>query len=264
MRPDNAHATIATVAARSIDEKHHVESSRLMTRSESAVQGNWLLAIDASTEQASLALFNGAELAELSWPAGRNQTSAVLAEIDHLCDLAGCGIRDVSCIAVATGPGMFNGLRVGLSIAKGLSLASGAALIGVPTLAIAAYPFALAGKPIFAVAAAGRNRLLWGRFDLSRDGRSVSPIGGSVNGVLDELIATLSTLERGAIVTGEINAEQAGRLSGIPNVEVAPAPSHLRRAGSLAAIAWARWLTGDVDDAETLEPAYLLHAMTPI
>jgi tRNA threonylcarbamoyladenosine biosynthesis protein TsaB len=43
-------------------------------------------------------------------------------------------LRDVEGLAVSLGPGSFTGLRVGLSFAKGVALANGARMSGVPTL----------------------------------------------------------------------------------------------------------------------------------
>jgi tRNA threonylcarbamoyladenosine biosynthesis protein TsaB len=221
----------------------------------------WLLAIDASTEQASLALFDGEATAELSWPAGRNQTTTMLAEIARLAELAGCDPRaDLGCVAVATGPGMFNGLRVGVSIAKGLALASDLDLVGVPTLAIAAQPFAIAAFPVVAVAAAGRKRLLWQRFQAS----DLTPETRPTNGVFAEFLADLNAADPGAIVTGELTPEQWAAVRDVPGVAAAAPPTHLRRAGSLAAIGWRRWKRGETDDPVTLEPTYLHAAATPV
>jgi len=220
----------------------------------------WLLAIDASTEQASLALFNGVATAEIGWPAGRSHTTTLLTEIVRLAALAGCNIRsDLGCVAVAAGPGMFNGLRVGMSVAKGFVLANGVALIGVPTLAIAAHPFTGSGRPVVAVAAAGRKRVLWQRFDTN----SFLPSNAPINSVFDELCAFLGALETPAILTGELSVVQWAALTDYSNVISAPAPAHLRRAGSLAAIGWERWRRGEIDDPIALEPVYL-HANATI
>jgi tRNA threonylcarbamoyladenosine biosynthesis protein TsaB len=214
-----------------------------------AAPRRWLLAIDASTEHASLALFDGAALAVLSWPAGRNQTSDFLSEIARLGELAGCDPRtDVGCVAVATGPGMFNGLRVAMSIAKGYALASGAALVGVPTLRIAAEPFS--GR-VVVIAAAGRSRLLWQTFV------GGEPIGEAVNGQFGQLLDELGALDEIAAVTGEMSADQWLAVGKVPLATIAPPPTHLRRAGALAAIGWRRWQAGDTDEPAALEPIYL-------
>jgi tRNA threonylcarbamoyladenosine biosynthesis protein TsaB len=216
----------------------------------------WLLAIDASTEQASLALFDGVQTAESTWPAGRNQTSAILGEIAHLGELAGCNVREeLGCVAVATGPGMFNGLRVAMSIAKGFALASGAALIGAPTLQIAAEPFS---GPVVAVAAAGRARLLWQSF---RDGQ---PTSEAVNGQFVQLLAELTSMVEPTAVTGELSSEQWRALAGLAQLRLAMPPAHTRRAGALAAIAWRHWQAGDVDEPAALEPIYLHANPAPV
>src|SRR4051812_20321526 len=138
------------------------EGGRVM--SAVAASQPWLLAIDTSTEQAGIALTDGSRTAETSWWAGRDQTVTVLAQIDRLVDLVGINPGEIAAIAVATGPGMFNGLRVGMSIAKGWHLGSGAVLIGVSTFDITTEPYSGLGLPVIATIAAGRGRLVW-RFD---------------------------------------------------------------------------------------------------
>jgi tRNA threonylcarbamoyladenosine biosynthesis protein TsaB len=245
----------------SADSHRTVQDNAFMTSFPTSLSRHWLLAIDASTEQASLALFDGEATAELSWPAGRNQTTAMLAEIARLAHLAGCDPHaNLGCVAIATGPGMFNGLRVGMSVAKGLALASDLDLIGVPTLAIAAHPFAVNARPVVAAAAAGRKRLLWQRFQAA----DLTPDSPPTNGVFSEFLADLNAGEPGAIVTGELTTVQWTALRDISSVTAAPAPAHLRRAGALAAIGWERWKRGEIDDPVTLEPTYLHAATTPV
>src|SRR5215210_4830202 len=104
--------------------------------------GSVLLAFDSSTEQAGVALFDGVRRAEVAWDAGRTQTTSLLGQVHHLLGLLSLTVGDLGAIAVATGPGTFNGLRVGVSLAKGLAIALEIPILGVPTLAAGALPFA--------------------------------------------------------------------------------------------------------------------------
>ena len=209
---------------------------------------DWLLAIDTSTEQAGIALTDGTRTAETSWWAGRDQTVSVLPQIDRLIDLAGIKPGAVAAVAVATGPGMFNGLRVGMSIAKGWRLGSDADLIGVSTLAIAAEPCRGLGLPVIAVVAAGRGRLVWWI-----EGGDAPP----VNGTVQELAEVCRELRSGGIVTGDLTTDQVDIVSGVPGVLVPPPPARLRRPGVLAALGWRRFAANDTDDPVALAPVYV-------
>ncbi len=215
----------------------------------------WLLAIDSSTEQAGVALFNGETIAEISWAAGRSQTTSLLGEIDHLLRLHRIGLSDVGVIAVATGPGAFSALRVGVATAKGLVLARNLPIIGLPTLDASAAPFSRQGIPVVAVVAAGRGRLVWGTY---RDvGDAWRQTGHLTNGTPAELRAICAAESGGVIVTGELTSEFAAELAGVPGAIVPPRSRLLRRPGVLAELAWARWLTEDIDDPATVEPVYI-------
>lgn len=214
----------------------------------------WLLAIDTSSEQAGLALSNGTRTSELIWHAGREQTVTTLAEIDHLFSLLQISFEQVGAIAVATGPGMFNGLRVGLSIAKGLHLAHGTPLIGVSTLLAAAAPFRTLAETVVAVAAAGRGRLVWQRYPGEDQ---------PVNSALSDLADALRGLPVGTLVVGELTEEQAEVLRGLGSLAVPDASVRGRRPGALAGLGLVRWRSGQLDDPVALAPTYIHTAGAP-
>ncbi len=217
-----------------------------------------LLAIDTSTLQAGLAVYGeDGPLAELTWPAGRAQTAALLDAIDRLLALAGLRATDLGAVAVATGPGSFNGLRVGLSTAKGLAFARGLPLIGIPTLDATAYPHIGAGRPVRAVLAAGRGRLVSALYRWQGDS---PPYGlrraGEYENTSPEGLAAL--IVEPTILCGELDGATARTLATLAPVARIAAPAlRPRRPGSLAELARERARRGDYDDPALLEPVYL-------
>src|SRR5690554_5632652 len=129
---------------------------RFVTRSANRLIGT--LAIDTSTEQAGIALSTAQGALVHSWPASRAQTTTVLPEINRLVQEAGMSPDEIVGLVVATGPGTFTGLRVGLAIAKGIVAARQVPLVGIPTLDIvfAQHP----DEEIIVVLPAGRGRVV--------------------------------------------------------------------------------------------------------
>ena len=89
-----------------------------------------ILAFDTATERATSALVDDGEV--LGERVSR--TATLLADVDALVRQAGAHPRDLSGLAVGTGPGSFTGIRIGLAVARGLALALGVPAAGVSTL----------------------------------------------------------------------------------------------------------------------------------
>lgn len=215
-----------------------------------------LLAIDTSTDLAGVALYDGTGLlAETTWHAGRSQTTTLLPEITRLLELSKLQPTELGALAVATGPGSFNGLRVGLSTAKGLSFALGVPLLGIPTLDAVAHPYGAQAAPVRALIAAGRSRYVsavygWPHGTLQR-------LGEYSNTTL-ELLATLVTTP--TLLCGEFPLEEREHWQTLAPAALFPAASPAPRVVALAELAWQRWHRGESDDPATLEP-YYLHAV---
>jgi tRNA threonylcarbamoyladenosine biosynthesis protein TsaB len=99
-----------------------------------------VVAIDTATRAGGVALAEQAPskevvfLAERPHDEDRRHAETLQVAIDECLEAAGVDLMEVDGFAVSIGPGSFTGLRVGLATAKGLALATGAWLIGVPTL----------------------------------------------------------------------------------------------------------------------------------
>ncbi len=93
-----------------------------------------LLAIDTAAPRLQLALLDGEAADTLVEDMAQGQAERIFPAIGELLGRNRLGYADLGRIAVTTGPGSFTGLRIGLSAARGLGLALGVPVIGVPSL----------------------------------------------------------------------------------------------------------------------------------
>ena len=95
-----------------------------------------ILAIDGASTDLSIALADpdGEAIVDDSWTSAQRQSAELLPRALDLLASAGRSLDEVTALAVGTGPGSFTGLRVALSLAKGLAFALDRPIVGVPSL----------------------------------------------------------------------------------------------------------------------------------
>jgi tRNA threonylcarbamoyl adenosine modification protein YeaZ len=194
-----------------------------------------IIALESASSDPSLALASpdGSAFAIDGWAGDGRQASELLPHLLALLARAGRGLREATALAVGIGPGSFTGLRVSMSLAKGIALALGVPLSGVPSLAawLAAEPAASA-----AVTRAGAQDA----FLLVRGEAEPRVVAG----------AELPALLAGSIVVAPSELASAFGLGSARSPQSA--------AAAVAALAAAR-LTADPrgDELDQLEPWYL-------
>ncbi|MGC9055064.1 MAG: tRNA (adenosine(37)-N6)-threonylcarbamoyltransferase complex dimerization subunit type 1 TsaB, partial [Candidatus Hydrogenedens sp.] len=93
------------------------------------------MSADTSTDVNTVAILSDNELlGEISINAGKRHSERLVSLIDTLLTEVQISIDDIHLLAISIGPGSFTGLRVGLSTWKGIALAKGLPLVGVPSL----------------------------------------------------------------------------------------------------------------------------------
>jgi tRNA threonylcarbamoyladenosine biosynthesis protein TsaB len=193
-----------------------------------------IVAIDAASSDLSLSLASpdGTVIGHEAWTSPQRQSAELLPRLLDLLASHERGVRDVSALAIGTGPGSFTGLRVSMALAKGLAHALGRPLYGFPSLAawLDAEPDTLA-----AVARAGAREA----YLLPRGG------AGPVVVEREELAARL----------GGVRVVAPAELVATFGLDGAARP---RGAVAMAPVAAARLAVGDPgDELATLEPIYL-------
>jgi tRNA threonylcarbamoyl adenosine modification protein YeaZ len=102
-----------------------------------------VLAIDTALEACSAAVLDTEHAriaAHESLPMVRGHAEALIPLIARVMERARLTFSEIDRIAVTTGPGSFTGLRVGISAARGIALATGKPAVGMSTLATFAAP----------------------------------------------------------------------------------------------------------------------------
>ena len=213
------------------------------------------LAIDTSTETASLAIIQESQLlAELTWSCQQNHSVELMPNIDRLLDLTGSSLKSLSGVIVARGPGSFNGLRVGVSTAKGLAFSLGVPLVGINTLEAAAYQYAEVGFPVCPIFNAGRGEIAAAIYQ--KRGNKWQQIIAEHITKTDKLCSqtTGKTIFCGEVTPAILEQikDKLGQKAIIPTMV-----SRLRRACFLAELGLKRLKAGDYDQPATLQPIYL-------
>ena len=93
-----------------------------------------IIALDASTEQCSVALGDGASWRERVETAGHRHSELLLPMLQQLLAQGSLTLADVDGIAFGAGPGSFTGLRIACGVAQGLGFGRGIPVVGISTL----------------------------------------------------------------------------------------------------------------------------------
>jgi tRNA threonylcarbamoyladenosine biosynthesis protein TsaB len=218
-----------------------------------------VLGLDTSTSIASLALIaHGKVAASLERPA-TSHGAALPGALDDLLGVAGLSIHDVGAIAVGTGPGSFTGLRIGLSYAKGIAMASGCALVGIPSfdaMALSALERQNTeqGRLVCVVVDARKGEVYAALYRVVADG---------LEKLSEELVIALehlaSRITEDVMFVGDERAKDAAALVKSRGHWVAVLDTGMLdlRGVCVAALGGAHFARGETDRAASIEPLYI-------
>ncbi len=219
-----------------------------------------ILAIDSSATAASAALMDDTKLiGEFYTNTDFTHSRTLAPMIENLLGVTGKTTSDVDLIAVSNGPGSFTGVRIGVSVAKGMAFADDLPCMAVSTLEAMAHNLTLTDCVVCAVMDARRNQVYnamfsirFGEVERLCEDRAIS---------LADLKAEIAEKYKGqrVILVGDGSTITMREVMDLPmSVEMAPEPIRFQRASSVAAAAQAHLAQGEkpLKSAELL-PSYL-------
>ncbi|MBM39217.1 MAG: tRNA (adenosine(37)-N6)-threonylcarbamoyltransferase complex dimerization subunit type 1 TsaB [Chloroflexi bacterium] len=212
------------------------------------------LCIDTSTRYASIGCSEKGELLqELTWRSQRNHSVELAPAVETLLKRQKITVKDLEAVFVAKGPGAFSAMRVGMSLAKSLSVGAEIPIVGIPTSDVEVEPYINISQNIIALVPAGRERAYVARY-----------VDGDVN---EEDIVVRSYDEMnfdeiedpffcGEGLKSVLESEYAHIINGKHASDVPPT----RKTSVLVKLGYGKLESGKIDDPMSLEPIYVRSA----
>jgi tRNA threonylcarbamoyladenosine biosynthesis protein TsaB len=213
-----------------------------------------LLAIDTSGKQGSIALARAGEptadggdfeVIEIAPLAGGTFSAQLIPQIAELLSSNGFVKNDMGALAVASGPGSFTGLRIGLAAVKALAEVLGKPIAAVSLLEVCAVNSGAQGK-IMAALDAGRSEIYVGEYE----------IPGTAGQIPRERILSktefLSQAKGWTVVTPDSGLAGAAGTAGLSVSALEPIS-----AANVARLGWRKIQSGETVTAAQLEANYI-------
>jgi len=213
-----------------------------------------ILSIETSTRVGSVAIIEDEHLiAEYILNVVSTHSERLLPSIDQILKDSQLTVRDIEGFAVSLGPGSFTGLRIGISTVKGLALATGRAVVGVPTLDCLAHNIAFTHLLVCPILDARKGEVYTALYQ------------GDGSGKLEKLTPDLAIkpeelltrIKEPVIFLGDgVEAYGDTLRSGQDNCFFAPVYLHQPRASVLAKLGLEKFKQGHMFKEEEIQPLY--------
>lgn len=215
-----------------------------------------LLCLDTATPRVSVAFgHDGAVLGSVELGTGRRHAEQVAPSIEYLRNRLDLDLTHLAGIAVGVGPGLFTGLRVGITTARVMAQTLRIPVIGVPSLDLVAYPLRHTHRLVAAVFDAKRREVFHARY---------RPVPGGVQRVSEyevsapgKLVAELLAAGDDVLLAGDGIACYGEEFAAIDRAEYAGSEFSAPSAAALVALATARMEREEFSAPWEIHPMYL-------
>ena len=211
-----------------------------------------VLGIETSTAVCSVGMVDGEKVvSSRSVHESHIHSEKLLTMVQEVCPKIGLG--EIDGVAVSMGPGSFTGLRIGLSAAKGLCVALGRPLVGVPTFDAVAST-AMLSQPgaasVLICVNASRGMYFAGRYERAASGE----IQG--NGIRVQPLAEIPRYPAGVNYT-VITDSKAALASVFDSDRVFDDIEKFWRGDSVALLGERKLRRNEITELQDAEPMYL-------
>jgi tRNA threonylcarbamoyladenosine biosynthesis protein TsaB len=229
-----------------------------------------VLAIETATEAAGVSIADeDGVLGSVAFGRGRRHTEVLAPSVRFVCDTARTAMDQLGAVAVDIGPGLFTGLRVGVSTARALGYALGVPIVTATSLevlareAVALPQVQFRPGSVLAVVDVKRGEVAWQRF--VQDGDGATPWLEEAErlappGVLVEELASAPAGSGRCLLVGDGAARYAELFASLPNVVLGSGAVASPSASVLARLGVERALAGEVAQPRSVLPRYLREA----
>lgn len=197
----------------------------------------------------------GTTLSEYYMGSGSKNFRRFMPGIDFLLSTSKVDAKDIKALIVATGPGSFTGLRVGLSEAKGMAQGLQIPIIGVSSLEAMAAQLPYVRQPVCAIIDSRKGEVFAALFSWGDDKRMVRTQEDTclkIAGLPSVIAQPTLFLGNDFKKQGHLIRETLGRKA-----ELAPAHLWNLKASAVGTLGLKRFLAQDFDDLQELVPTYL-------
>ncbi len=215
-----------------------------------------ILNIETSTNVCSVAISdNGTVVFNKEDYSGPNHAEKLGVFVDEAIEFIDSNAIPLEAVAVSCGPGSYTGLRIGVSMAKGICYGRGVKLIAVPTLELLAVPVLLSEHPqeedalLVPMLDARRMEVYAQVFD--RALREVRPIQADIV----DAETYKEYLDRGTVYFFGNGAAKCMEVIGHPNARLVENIQPLAK--NMAPLAEKRFVEGRFEDVAYFVPFYL-------
>lgn len=217
-----------------------------------------ILGVESSATAASAAVIDNGKLLAVDFSnTGLTHSQTLLPMVDSVLKTAGVEVKDIDFFAVSNGPGSFTGVRIGVSLVKGIADPLNKKCFGLSTLEVIAKP--LEGTGVYAVSVmdARCNQVYTAQFDCENGFQRKTPDEALS---ISDLTEQLKSIDKRIMLIGDgANLCYNKMKDELPSVLIAPLNIRYQSAASVALIAFEKISENEnsaISSAELL-PNYL-------